>query len=801
MRAAEVETLGVMEKARKKKEDHASFSEAIDCQSFLLSDFHTQGFRYRDNRASMSGNKRVNLDEWLQTPASTPRSNRSGVASQITVSSTPSSSQSRTGPLHSPLVPPSRSVSVSRSMTSETAGVASRSRCPLSTLYHNPVSRRNSTQESSISSQLTSSPLIAAAGGTTTAIAPTGTTTTFTASCSPSGSSSRLLPFPSQSKTMILSPSSTRSSPGGPFPSGIQPPPSECQSCDGLKKTIAEMYLSERRYQARIAKLEFNANKAMTDAEEAGSDSNASIAELQIQLDEMRYSSEIVLQDLQAERSKVRVLEGEKKAYSDRIQDLVRERKNDKGEIQRQKKRIDELDVAYTAKEKEVEGIAAKFEQRKNEACLKHNLIIAAKLEQQKNAACLKHNLILHLDGEVKKKNSYISCLEKERDALRGELDEGMNLTLSEDLVLEPTPPSTRTTHFEDPEVVWNEDSPSCVVVERDYLLLNEDVSAPAPTEELTFNPINQSPTPPSLSVPFIAPSRSQSASGPFTVPSLGPAPSESSPIVIYGSKPSGVSAPLKGNFEVLKRLRWNHREIEDDHVEIDDHDAADEGPSTSLGMKRKKAQGSDGKQRKLVRMMQKSLGRLRDAVYSAHWREGSKLPSALKPVIVQLAIDAIICDEYGEDLFSFLPTILPFDKGRIMRHIKRLVFEKHLALLVDRQNALLEEFEDQVQEKFIQIEEEGWKETGPEILLIESQEEEGNKYLFEPPGQFEDDDTGSSTASPQRFFPMNRSLKTITWELTLLANECWRLEQENSEQDQKEVGDEERSGLVLLKS
>jgi hypothetical protein len=92
-------------------------------------------------------------------------------------------------------------------------------------------------------------------------------------------------------------------------------------------------------------------------------------------------------------------------------------------------------------------------------------------------------------------------------------------------------------------------------------------------------------------------------------------------------------------------------------------------------------------------------------------WEQKGKFPLSLKPPLANLAILAIKLDEYDNDFFALMPMLFPYNKFtmtvRVLRGlcypsiltdpphfrqklIKRTIFADYLALLIERQDALL---------------------------------------------------------------------------------------------------------------
>ncbi|KIK61464.1 hypothetical protein GYMLUDRAFT_997304 [Collybiopsis luxurians FD-317 M1] len=128
-----------------------------------------------------------------------------------------------------------------------------------------------------------------------------------------------------------------------------------------------------------------------------------------------------------------------------------------------------------------------------------------------------------------------------------------------------------------------------------------------------------------------------------------------------------------------------------------------------STGMKRKRLKVKVVNKRAVIHLssfssqMQDLLQCLKKANASTPWK-GGKMPDSLKPLLSQVAIKAIITNEYDEKFFYFVSTIIPLRQSKINKLIKQLVIQDHLKLLKDRQSALLNELQDQIDEEFPKV-------------------------------------------------------------------------------------------------
>ncbi|KAG5640685.1 hypothetical protein DXG03_007535 [Asterophora parasitica] len=245
------------------------------------------------------------------------------------------------------------------------------------------------------------------------------------------------------------------------------------------------------------------------------------------------------------------------------------------------------------------------------------------------------------------------------------------------------------------------------------------------------------------------------------------------------------------------------------------------------------------GKKRKVVDVhsfhphIQDEVTKLREAIAKESWDQKGKFPPTLKPLLSSLAILAIRLDEYDDHFFNLMPTLFPYNKFTMSKLIKRTVFQDHIALLTERQDALLVELAAQAKEGFAKAEEE-WERS---VLAWDKRQEKLRlEGALHPPGagtdsagptrhpteevemdvdphdgggikekdanakekdvkdtkdkdvkdkDAKDKDKDSKDAHPQqppgKKYRLTESMKGIIWQLVLLSNECCRLENEKN--------------------
>ncbi|KAF5334040.1 hypothetical protein D9757_015431 [Collybiopsis confluens] len=184
---------------------------------------------------------------------------------------------------------------------------------------------------------------------------------------------------------------------------------SRCQHCDGLMMVLGEMVVAERRFQERIADLECQVQVGA-----AATDEGASLAKVK-ELEGIRDSLEAQVRGLnvalEEERTNTRVVEAEKEAFYRRMMELASDKKQWKDKILEQKEELEKSRAACAVTKKKLETMARR-------------------IGRFQKAFILSNNLHQHLAAEVKKKDSCISLLENEREALRKQLDEQMDVMM-----------------------------------------------------------------------------------------------------------------------------------------------------------------------------------------------------------------------------------------------------------------------------------------------------------------------------------------------------------------------------------
>ncbi|KIK61475.1 hypothetical protein GYMLUDRAFT_243647 [Collybiopsis luxurians FD-317 M1] len=448
-------------------------------------------------------------------------------------------------------------------------------------------------------------------------------------------------------------------------------------------------------------------------------------------------------------------------------------------------------------------------------------LAMAAKMKELSDSYLAKIDYTLHLSAKLKKTKDERDLLRRERDAFRIELDGGMALAIdprgssteggaigvspasinhddgdNEEVevamtsVTKPQTSAPQTSFTEDDtngpsfsSSYHNDNDKEADIVTFMQARARNSITDDRSPETSGRSSINTNPIPihnlikNTLRVPPTMPfklkgqcgdeAQNDGSDGPGDA-QLRPNSSITNPSAVqYGSMTTGVSAPLKGNTGILKKLQWyqDSSKKEDEYEEEMDSDRYGDGQESS-GMKRKRHNSWMIEKKDFIHItsfspqLQDLLRRLQEAAASAIWVD-RKLPGTLKSVILQVAIRAIILDEYDNRFFSFISTVLPLNIRKVFKLVKRLVFQNHLELLTDRQEALLNELQRQIDEAFPKVKKR-WEEKREEYLqssqLDPQQEISGNRYTW------------------------NQDLKAIIWELILLSHECYRLRKEKAE-------------------
>ncbi|KAK7062755.1 hypothetical protein VNI00_000244 [Paramarasmius palmivorus] len=211
---------------------------------------------------------------------------------------------------------------------------------------------------------------------------------------------------------------------------------------------------------------------------------------------------------------------------------------------------------------------------------------------------------------------------------------------------------------------------------------------------------------------------------------------------------------------------------------------------------------------------LQRSFEVLKRAIAAENWETKGKFPPTIKPLLSQIAIQAIKLDEYDEHFFNLMPVLFPYNKFTMSKLIKRTVFADHTALLVERQETLLKELKRLADEGFAKAEEEwekscqawdkrqkkakaeahalatlnGGDESASNAPTRHPSAEDGMDVDVEPNGNHSTAETpgpakegGKEAQPPGKKFRLTETMKAIVWELVLLSNECCRLENEKN--------------------
>ena len=174
--------------------------------------------------------------------------------------------------------------------------------------------------------------------------------------------------------------------------------------------------------------------------------------------------------------------------------------------------------------------------------------------------------------------------------------------------------------------------------------------------------------------------------------------------------------------------------------------------------------------------------------------------------MLTDLALLAIRLDEYDDAFFALMPQLFPYNKFTMTKLIKRTVFHDHIALLTERQDALLAQLKQLADEGFPKAEEDykkslaAWNNRQEKAAAENGarSEDESNHSAVPtrhpteerelqdamdvdgdaPPPTQPEKDKGPANP-PTKKFRMNEQMKTIVWQLVLLSNEVCRLENE----------------------
>ncbi|THH27008.1 hypothetical protein EUX98_g7180, partial [Antrodiella citrinella] len=199
------------------------------------------------------------------------------------------------------------------------------------------------------------------------------------------------------------------------------------------------------------------------------------------------------------------------------------------------------------------------------------------------------------------------------------------------------------------------------------------------------------------------------------------------------------------------------------------------------------------------------------------------KFPPTLKPVLAQVALKAIVLGEYDDNFFNLMPTLFPYNKFTMTKLIKRTIWRDHTNLLLDRQNACLQELAKVAEDGFPRAKEEyekslaAWEkrhekakqdsEAGPSApqppaTSVESTpvpsdahptpntgtsalppREDGHESGHEEEGAVHTAGAkgGKDANPPTKKFRLTEDMKALIWQLVCLSNECCRIENEKN--------------------
>ncbi|KAH7096892.1 hypothetical protein BKA62DRAFT_718208 [Auriculariales sp. MPI-PUGE-AT-0066] len=177
------------------------------------------------------------------------------------------------------------------------------------------------------------------------------------------------------------------------------------------------------------------------------------------------------------------------------------------------------------------------------------------------------------------------------------------------------------------------------------------------------------------------------------------------------------------------------------------------------------------------------------------------KFPQHVKPLLAQIAMRAVVRDEYDDPFWDAMPKIFPYNRFTMKKLIIRTVYGSHSALLHDRTEELLVELKKITNEGFIKAQEdqklamEAWeaKQAKKKADQVASAETSG------PPVAIAPTDLAASTGGgehangtgavgkkdddkpPQQKYRMNESLRTIIWDLVCISNDIVSLANEKN--------------------
>ncbi|KZV72651.1 hypothetical protein PENSPDRAFT_733425 [Peniophora sp. CONT] len=221
-----------------------------------------------------------------------------------------------------------------------------------------------------------------------------------------------------------------------------------------------------------------------------------------------------------------------------------------------------------------------------------------------------------------------------------------------------------------------------------------------------------------------------------------------------------------------------------------------DEGTN---GGKRKNMSGGDGsRKRRKVDMdafhpeLKDALAELRAAKDKENWNLKGKFPPGIKPLLTQVALKAIMLNQYDDNFFNYMPDVFPYNRFTMSKLIKRLVFADHMALLIKRQDEILAELKALADENFEKAREEyeralkAWQSRMEKSGLPTdgtaptSADGTPNPQVTAADAEAANN-AGVGSAPPAKRFKLTEKMKGMIWNLVCLSNECCRIENEKS--------------------
>ncbi|KAI0651066.1 hypothetical protein C8Q79DRAFT_931211 [Trametes meyenii] len=237
-------------------------------------------------------------------------------------------------------------------------------------------------------------------------------------------------------------------------------------------------------------------------------------------------------------------------------------------------------------------------------------------------------------------------------------------------------------------------------------------------------------------------------------------------------------------------------------------------------------AEGNVKKRRKTVEIqpfhpeLDKAIDVLKEAIAKENWEVKGKFPPSLKPLLGQVALKAVILGEYDDNFFNLMPRLFPYNKFTMTKLIKRTIWRDHTNLLLDRQNALIEELRVLAEAGFSKAKEEWersvsqWEkrqerakaEAAGEVPNGVAHSAEGSPVASDPQvtpmlaaegleqrpslddgADHEDGGVlggrgGKDSHPPAKRYRLTDQMKQIIWQLVCLSNECCRIENEKNQ-------------------